>query len=38
MNAVQQQGTQAPPADILARIDQAEDMNELMAALGQTHS
>lgn len=35
MNAVQSQGTQAPPADIMARIDQAENMEELMAALGQ---
>lgn len=35
MNAVQSQGTQAPPADIMARIDQAENMDELMAALGQ---
>ena len=35
MNAVQSQGTQAPPADIMTRIDQAENMDELMAALGQ---
>ena len=35
MNAVQQQGTQAPPADIMARIDQAQNMDELMSALGQ---
>lgn len=35
MNAVQDQGTQAPPADIMSRIDQAENMDELMAALGQ---
>jgi len=35
MNAVQQQGTQAAPADIMARIDQAQNMDELMSALGQ---
>ncbi len=36
MNAVQSQGTQAPPADVMARIDQAENMDELMAALGRS--
>ena len=35
MNAVQSQGSQAPPADVMARIDQAQNMDELMAALGQ---
>ena len=36
MNAVQSQGTQAPPADVMTRIDQAENMDELMAALGRS--
>jgi hypothetical protein len=36
MNAVQSQGTQAPPADVMTRIDQAQNMDELMAALGRS--